>query len=225
MRRTHSTALAALILTFTTTGTAHAATDPALDKVLRQLDAASATFKSAEADLQVDFYEKVVRETTHQYGTIYFKKAGSGTEMGTILFTGADKKTVQKYLHFADGKGDMYDAIAKKDTAFSGGQNKARSESFLTLGFGGSGKDLEKAWTIKLVGTDTIAGVATTELDLTPKDPSVAETFTHIQVWFDPARSVSMKQVYFTPEGDTRTSFYTNIRTNAPVDTKKYAKR
>ena len=37
-----------------------------LQKVLRQLDAASATFKSAEADFKWDFYEKIVRETTTQ---------------------------------------------------------------------------------------------------------------------------------------------------------------
>jgi hypothetical protein len=223
--RTRSITLAALVLTFATAGTAHAATDPALDKVLRQLDAASATFKSAEADLQVDLYEKVVRETTHQYGTIYFKKAAAGTEMGLILYTAQDKKAVGKYVHFANGKGDMYDTIAKKDTTFNGGDNKARTESLLTLGFGGSGKDLEKAWTIKLIGNETIGGVATTELDLTPKDPSVAETVTHIQVWFDPTRSVSLRQVFYMPEGDTRTSNYTNIRLNSPVDTKKYAKR
>ena len=33
-------------------------------------------FQSAEADFRWDLYERVVKETTTQTGTIYFKKAG-----------------------------------------------------------------------------------------------------------------------------------------------------
>ena len=124
---------------------AHAATDPALDKTLRALDAASAKFQSAEADLRWDQFEKVVRETTSQFGSIYFVRKSGYTETGATL-TNKAGATPLKYLHFANGKGDMYDTVAKKSTPFNAGQDKARAESFLTLGFGGSGKDLEKAW-------------------------------------------------------------------------------
>jgi outer membrane lipoprotein-sorting protein len=128
-----------------------------------------------------------------------------------------------KYLHFAGGKGDMYDAVSKKTTSFSVGENKARAESFLTLGFGGSGKDLQQAWTVTLQGTETVDGTAATKFDLVPKDPSVGEMFTHVTIWLDLTRGVSLKQIFYTPEGDTRTSYYTHIRYNTSIDTKKYA--
>ena len=53
-----------------------------LDEVLRQMDAASLKFQSAEANFRWDLYERVVKETTTQTGTIYFKKQGATTVMG-----------------------------------------------------------------------------------------------------------------------------------------------
>lgn len=194
---------------------AHAATDVALDKVLRQMDAASAKFKSAEADLRWDFYEKVVRDTTTQTGTIYFLHGKTGTEMGAVIGP--------KYLRFANGNGAMFDRVSKKTTPFSAGQDRARAESFLTLGFGGSGKDLEKAWTIKLVGMEAIDGTPTVEMDLTPKEASVANMFTHILIWIDTTRGISLKQQSFTPEGDNRTAYYTHVKYNLAVNQKKFA--
>jgi hypothetical protein len=204
-----------LILAFTTLASSAFAADPKLDGVLRQMDAASLKFQSAEASVRKEQFEKVVRDTTEQSGTIYFLRTKTGTEMGAVIGP--------KYIHFADGKGEMYDNVAKKTTPFSAGQDRARAESFLTLGFGGSGKDLERAWTIDMQGEETVDGTPTVKLNLVPKDPSVASTFTHILIWVDPVRSLSLKQEYFTPEGDTQTSYYTHIRYNTAVDKKKYA--
>jgi len=203
------------ILAFTTVALQASAADPKLDGVLRQMDAASVKFQSAEANVRKEQFEKVVRDTTEQSGTVYFLRTKTGTEMGAVLGP--------KYIHFANGKGEMYDSVARKTTPFNAGQDRARVESFLTLGFGGSGKDLERAWTMDLQGDETIDGTPTVKLNLVPKDPSVANTFTHILIWVDPSRALSLKQEYFTPEGDTQTSYYTHIRYNTPVDAKKYA--
>jgi outer membrane lipoprotein-sorting protein len=197
---------------------AHAATDPALDKVLRQIDASAAKFQSAEADLKWDFFEKVVRDTSTQTGSIYFVKSKTGTDMGAIITSPG-----KKYIHFADGKGELYDAISKQSTPFdTKGANRARAESFLALGFGGSGVDLEKTWTMTLQGTETVDGVSAAKLDLKPKDASMADSLTHVVMWIDTARDIPLKQIMYLPEGDTRTTYYTNIRYNTKVDLKKY---
>ncbi len=201
---------------------AHAATDPALDKVLRQMDVASANFKSAEADLKSEFYERVVRDTSSQTGSIYFLRSAGGTEMGAVFTTPG-----KKYLHFDKGVGTLYDPVTKQTTKFGASQDRSRSESFLTLGFGGSGKDLERAWDIKLLGEDHLQDGGTSvlieKLDLVAKEPAVRNMFTHIVIWIDPKRGISLKQESTTPEGDKRTATYSNIRYNSKVDTKKYA--
>jgi outer membrane lipoprotein-sorting protein len=193
-----------------------------LDSVLRQMDQASAKFKSAEADFRWDIYERVVKETTTQSGTIYFLKNGSTLQMGSQI-----KPPNAKLIEYKNGVLQLFDPGADHLTVVSAGNNQAQYESFLTLGFGGSGTELAKAWTITDLGTEPINDgtkmVTTTKLDLVSKDPSVRNTFTHITIWVDPARGISLKQQFFMPSEDQRTTYFTNIRYNQSVNTKPFA--
>lgn len=192
-----------------------------LDAILRQMDAASPRFKSAEADFEWDFYERVVRQTTTQHGDIYFKKNGANLEMGAkVLPPGA------KFLAFKGGKLAVFDPSTKDLKIYDSGKNRAQLESFLTLGFGGSGSDLAKAWTVTYLGNEPLsdgkATVSTAKLDLVSKDPNVRNMFTHVTIWVDANRGISLKQQFFTPSDDYRTTIYSNIRYNQSVDTKPY---
>ena len=72
--------------------TLHAQPKPGhLDEVIRQMDAASKKFQAAEANFRWDLYERVVKETTTQTGTIYFKKVGTSTVMGAKITSPAVK--------------------------------------------------------------------------------------------------------------------------------------
>jgi outer membrane lipoprotein-sorting protein len=193
-----------------------------LDAVLRQMDQASTRFKSAEASFRWDLYERVVKETTTQNGTIYFLKNGSGLQMGAKI-----SPPSAKFIEYKDGSLRLFDPGSDHLTLLSAGNNKAQYESFLTLGFGGSGTDLAKAWDITDLGTEPISDgtktVATTKLNLVSKDASVRNMFTHIIIWVDPTRGISLKQEFFTPSEDTRTTFFTDIRYNRSVNTNPYA--
>jgi outer membrane lipoprotein-sorting protein len=192
-----------------------------LDEVLRQMDAASAKFKSAEADFQWDLFERVVNQTTSQKGTIYFVKDGAKTEMGAKIVSPAIK-----FLEYRDGTLRLFDPGPDHLTTILAKQNQAQTESFLTLGFGGSGKDLARAWTISDLGTESLSDgthqVETAKLDLVSKDPGVRNMCTHITIWVDTDRGISLKQVFYMPSEDRRTSVYTDIRYNEKVDQKGY---
>jgi outer membrane lipoprotein-sorting protein len=189
-----------------------------LDEVLREMDAASVKFKSAEADFRWDLFERVVKQTTSQSGSIYFLKEGANTQMGARIDLPAPK-----FLEFRDGTLRIFDPGPDHLMTISSKQNEAQVEAFLTLGFGGSGRDLAKAWTISDLGTEPVDGVETAKMDLVPKDPSVRDNCTHIIIWVDASRGISLKQEFFMPSEDTRTSYYSNIRLNQKVDEKKYA--
>jgi outer membrane lipoprotein-sorting protein len=192
-----------------------------LDAVIRQLDAASAKFKSAEADFQWDFYERVVKQTTTQHGIIYFKKNGTNLEMGAKV-----NPPNAKFLSFKNSQLALFDPTTKDLKIFPAGKNKAQYESFLTLGFGGSGSELVKQWTVSYLGDESISdgasSIKTAKLDLVSKDANVRNMFTHITIWVDLDRGISLKQQFFTPSEDYRTTIYSNIRYNQPVNTKPY---
>ncbi|HMF53425.1 MAG TPA: hypothetical protein VK593_03685 [Edaphobacter sp.] len=192
-----------------------------LDQALREMDVASTKFRSAEADFQKDFYELVVKETTTQKGSIYFKKDGAKLEMGAKILPPS-----ARYVSYKDGKLAMFDPGTKDLKILRAGDKKAQYESFLTLGFGGSGAELSKAWTITDLGveqmSDGSATVPVTKLNLVPKDENVRGMFAHVLIWVDLNRGISLKQQFFTPSGDYQTATYTNIRYNQPVSTKPY---
>jgi len=192
-----------------------------LDQALRNLDASSARFKSAEADFQKDFYERVVKETTTQHGSIYFKKNGTKLEMGARI-----NPPGAKFFSYKDGKLALFDPSTKDLKVFTAEKNKAQYESFLTLGFGGSGTDLAKTWTVTDLGTEQMsdgsANVLVTKFDLVSKDPDVRNMFSHIYIWMDLNRAIALKQQFFTPSGDYQTATYTNIRYNQNVNTAPY---
>ena len=188
-----------------------------LDEVLRQMDAASLKFQSAEADIRRDNYERVVKETTTQTGTIYFKKKGGSTVMGVRLVTPS-----LKLVEFRNGIVRLFDPGTDHLTIINAEKNRAQFESFLTVGFGGSGTDLAKAWKISDLGEEVVDGVRTAKLDLVPKDPAVLANCTHMTIWVDPLRAVELKQSLYEPSGDYQTAVYTNIKYNQKIDEKLY---
>lgn len=194
-----------------------------LDQVLQQMDKASSGFQSAQADLRKEVFTKVVSDTQEQKGQIYFVRKGSSTQMGMKLTT-----PPEQVVEYKDAVVRVYNPGTNHiDTISASGANKGRFETFLTLGFGGSGRDLQKAWMIDDQGPESVSdgqkSVPTEKLDLVSKDPDVRKNVSHVTIWVDPARSVSLKQILYFPNGDMQTAYYTNIRLNAKVDTNQFA--
>jgi outer membrane lipoprotein-sorting protein len=198
-------------------GAASAAASSAdLHKVISQLDTAAAKFLSAQADFTWDQYQAVVQESDVQSGTIYFERTKGVTRMAAYLQKD-NGKTALKTVVYDGGEVDFYEPEIKQMTVLRAGANRGQWESFLTLGFGGSGADLEANWKVSLLGTETMSGVSVAKLDLVPTAQKVQEMFTHVTIWIDPTRGISLKQVFYQPSGDLRTATYKNIRYNAPI--------
>ncbi len=184
-------------------------------KVLAQMDTASAKFQSTQADFKWDVLQSVVNEHDVQSGTIYFERHSDSTSMAAYI-----KQPAEKTVFYNGSTLTLLQPEIKQETLFSAGSNRGQYESFLTLGFGGSGKDLQSNWTVSCQGMESIDGTPTAKLDLKPKQQAVANTFSHVTVWIDPARSLSLKQIFYEPSGDNRTATYSGIKYNTkiPVD-------
>ena len=181
-----------------------------LQKVLAEMDVASARFRSAEADFVWDQYTAVVDSHDYQKGTIAFRRKGNSTEMIARVKT-ENGQPAPKDVLYKGGELDFYQPALKQDTIFKAGGN---IERYLTLGFGGSGKELADTWNVAYQGKEIIDGVETAKLDLTPKQPGGNNQFTHITIWVDPKRAISLKQQVFQDTGDWRTAIYSNIKLN-----------
>jgi len=181
-----------------------------LDDVLKKMDAVAATFHSAQAQIESQNYEKVINEVDEtEYGTINYRRTGKDLEM-MLDITKPDKKSVL----LKEGKIRMYQPKLDQVTEWDLGKNKSDFESYLVLGFGGSGQDLQKAFDVTFLGPETINGVATAKLQLVPKSERVRNTFKQILLWIDLEKGVSVQQQFFQPQGDYRLAKYTNVQVN-----------
>jgi hypothetical protein len=207
-----------------------------LDTVLRQLDIASADFHSAQAEFRWDVYERVVRETTSQCGVIYFERKGEAMEMGAKVAPSATQSCAgeaaatasgTRTLAYKAGELQLFEPGTNHLTLLHAGNNQSQYESFLTLGFGGSGRDLAKTWNITNQGTEVLKDgakeVTVAKLDLVAKEPANRNMFSHITIWVDPVRGVSLKQQFFTPSGDYRTTYFEHIRYNEKINVGGFA--
>jgi outer membrane lipoprotein-sorting protein len=187
-----------------------------LESVLKTMDTAAAKFHTTQANFQWDRYEKVIDEVDDiQVGTIYYRRAGKEIEMkAEIKMAGSDPKKLKpepKFVLFSQGKVQMYLPKPDQLTVYEAGKNRADVETYLVLGFGGSGQDLVKAFDVTCQGPETIDGVATARLQLIPKSERVRNTFARILLWIDLGNGISVQQQFFEPDGNYKLAKYSSI--------------
>jgi outer membrane lipoprotein-sorting protein len=193
--------------------TGDSAANPALDRVLTQMDAAAANFHTTEASVLWDQYQKVVDEHEAQKGKVYFRRSGNEIQMAADI-TEPD----QKYVLFSGSKVQVYQPKIEQVTVYNTGKNREEFESFLVLGFGGRGHDMAKSFVVRYLGDDKIDGTNTTKLELVPKAANVRNNVDHIVLWIDPSRGISIQQqFFFGPSGDYRLAKYTDIKVNEKI--------
>jgi hypothetical protein len=183
-----------------------------VNSVLRKLDAAAANFHSTAADFKIDVVTTdPIPETEVQTGTVYYERKGASFETAAHIHQ-VDGKPVAKTYMFAGGELKLWEGGALDQVTTI--TNANRFESYLMLGFGASGKDLESKWDIKYDGDETVNGVKTAKLELVAKDPGMRRNLPKVIVWMDTARGISVKQYFDEGQGQSRTATYSNIKMN-----------
>lgn len=183
-----------------------------LNEVLDQMTASAAKFRDVKANITVDLYTAVVQEHEMQKGMTAFRRQGSGMEMVTHLDASNGKRVAE--LLFKGGELFYYEPAAQQETIFTGGSNRGEYNTMLSTGFGATGKELTSEWNVTYEGTETVDGKATAKLDLVSKLAKVRNMFSHLTIWVDLSRDITLKQVFLQPDGDSRTVTYSHIRYN-----------
>jgi len=190
-----------------------------LNAVLQKMDQTAASFRSAQADFEWNTYEKVIDEVDDvETGTIYYRRNGKDMEMmAEVKKAGSSASTLKpepKFVLFKQGEIRMYQPKPDQVTVYDLGKNRSEFESYLVLGFGGSGQDLLKAFDVTYSGQETIGGVPTAKLQLVPKSDKVRNTYKQITLWIDLDKGISVQQQFLAPQGDYRLAKYTAVQVN-----------
>jgi outer membrane lipoprotein-sorting protein len=199
-----------------------AADSGALDSVLKKMDAVAANFTTAQANFEWETYQKVIDEIIGvDKGVIYYRKSGKQVEMmAEVKETGASASSMKaepKFVLLTGGKIRLYQPKLDQVTEYDLGKNHSEFESYIVLGFGASGQDLQKNFDVTYMGPETIDGVKTAKLQLIPKSEKVKNTYSKILLWIDLDRGVSVQQQLFQPQGDYRLAKYSQIKMHEKI--------
>jgi len=198
-----------------TAGNGYAADD--LNAALRRLDAAAVKFKSAEAEIVWDNVQtEPLPDTDTQTGNAVFERKNGQLSVALHIKTENDKPYV-KEVAYTGGALSFYEPQQKRMSVYQAGQNRAAFETLLTLGFGASGQELEKAWKVSYGGAEKLNGISVTRLELIPKDEQVKKNVSKAILWLDLDRGVALRQRFLSPDGNYREVTYKNLKLNVMV--------
>jgi hypothetical protein len=206
--------VAAVALAFFPTHAALAVTPDDLKSVLDRLDKAAASFHSTTADVEFDVIETAPVEDKDVFsGVVYYDRKGAAFRMG-VHFNKHNGKPSTKAYTFVDGVLKVHESGSDQVNSYA---QAGKWESYIMLGFGASGKDLQGKWDIKDIGTETIGGVNTAVMELVAKDAEVRKNLSKVTIWIDPDRAVSLKQVFTISPTSSKVCMYSNFKLNTPV--------
>lgn len=181
-----------------------------LDAVLDQLDAEAKTFHSLTAAVERTKVTVVVNDRSTETGEIYVRR----DEKMRLNVTAPDPRTIIR-------NGDnlyVFNPRIKQVEEYNLAQHRGLVDQFLLLGFGTSGKALEKGYVLTLLGEKTLDHNNVVWLELTPKSEEVRHQISKIQIWIDESSWLPIQQKFF--ETGTEDYFiirYSNIVRNVKI--------
>ena len=185
------------------------APDSALDRVLAAMDRTSASFSDMSAKLARVDYTAVINDTTKESGSVRMKRVGGRDIRMRVDFAEPDPRSIV----FQKTTAQIYYPKIQTVQVYDLGKQRSLVDQFLLLGFGTSGADLAKSYTLKLAGEEQVGGQPATRLELTPKAASLLQYLKKAELWIV-AAGYPVRQRFDRPSGDYTEITYTDIQMN-----------
>lgn len=179
-----------------------------LEEVLAIMDKAGPAFRDLSASLNRTDYTPVLKEAEESPGLIRMKRAGPGDVRLLVEFKEPNPRTIA----FEKGTAEMYYPKMQSVDVYNLGKSRALVDQFLLLGFGSTGRDLKRSYSIRLLGEQQISGEATTRIELTPLDAVVLEQMKKAELWIAAGGYPLQQKIYTSSTEYTFT--YSNVKLN-----------
>ncbi|MGD1093691.1 MAG: outer-membrane lipoprotein carrier protein LolA [Bryobacteraceae bacterium] len=188
-----------------------------LEDVLARMDRAAKDFKSMTAHIKKIDYTAVIDESAEQTGEVRLK-GGKGGTVWLLDFQTPEPSTIR-----VDNKeARIFHPKAKTVEVYDIAKYTGTVSQLLTLGFATSGTELQKSYTIKMMGTETVDSQRATRLQLTPKSPEILKLFTSIDVWIPEGKSYAVQEKETEPSKNYHLVIYSDVKINQPVSDSEF---
>ncbi len=187
-----------------------------LDETLARLDKSAANFRGLTASVKVTSYTALVKETTVESGSITILRPKPRDTRMLVQFDQPSPRAVS----FQNRKIEMYYPKLQVVREYDLGKQGALVDQYLLLGFGTSSADLKKAYSVKAGGEETINGVKTDRLELTPLSSEASRHVRMFEVWISQQDGIVVQQKVNMPSKDFMLFSYIDMKLNPPLTDK-----
>jgi outer membrane lipoprotein-sorting protein len=184
------------------------AADPTLDQTLATMDQVASHFKGLSANVQYVQHMQAIHEDDSQTGTILVKRANRKDLHVRIEIEKPEPKTA-----VADGRMvKVYYPSSGEVQEMAIGQRRSLVGMILTLGFGGTSRELKDAYEVTLGGSETVAGENATRLKLIPKSSEMLEQWKQVDLWISDKSGYAVQQKFYERGSDFTLITYTSVQ-------------
>jgi outer membrane lipoprotein-sorting protein len=189
---------------------------PVNPELLQRLDNAANHFESMSATVTYLTHTDVIDENATETGEVVMKKAGPGELQGLINFTAPNPRSVT----FEKRNVQIYYPKIKTVQVYDLEEHGEQLDKFLMIGFGTSGTELAKDYTMTVLDTDKVKetpGVQAVHLELNPKSGKIQKYVKKLELWIavpEHGDPYPLREKITEPSGDSRTMTYGNLKIN-----------
>jgi outer membrane lipoprotein-sorting protein len=182
-----------------------------MESALRQIDRQGSDVETVLAEVEFSWSGDAAGLDKIKTGRIYFNGDGDFRIAG---------QTPNKRVLLLEGRTlHIYDPAKSQVEEINMSREKGRIESFLSLGISVTGRDLEDDFLVTFVGEQEIGDRRVIGLELTPKKDDMRALVSKIEIWFDQASWLPVRQTISHTSGtQTLTVNYSGIARNLSLN-------
>jgi outer membrane lipoprotein-sorting protein len=195
------------VLTATTVAAASAQN---LNAVLSRMDASAPQFRSMTAHMERIQHVAVIDDNSTESASVRVLRSKTKDIRVALDFTKPDNKQVS----INERKVEIYYPKANRVEEWDLGKYKSLVDQFILLGFGTSGKDLQKAYSLKYLKEDSAGGQKCSRIELIPKDSKVKQHYSKFELCIAESGGYPVVQKLLEPSGNYTVITYLDIKLN-----------
>jgi outer membrane lipoprotein-sorting protein len=190
---------------------------PVNPELLQRLDAAATHFQSMSATVIYLTHTDVIDENSTETGDVVMKKVAPGEVQGLINFTAPNQRSVT----FEKRNVQIYYPKIKTLQVYDLESHGEQLDKFLMIGFGTSGSELARDYTMALLGPEPVKGmpgVQALHVELIPKSGEARQYVQKLELWIpEHGDPYPLREKITEPSGNSRTMTYNNLKINPPL--------
>lgn len=180
-----------------------------LEDVLTRMDQLAKNFKSFSAKIARTDYDKLFDEYTKTEGVVRMRQTKDG-------LTGVIENVDGQVEYFEGRTAQIYHPKANMVDIYDLGKQANMVQQVILLGFGTRRADLEKNYSIKLGGPDSVGSVRTTRIELTPKAKAQRDVVARIELWIPEGEGYPIQEKITVPSNNYNLVTYSDMKLPAP---------